>query len=249
MFTFSGPARTPPLDRGRRRGFIVTAGAIVLLSLALWLAACTRAEPLPVWGAVPAFALTDQQGQIVRDTDLAGKVWVAGFIYTKCTDICPGLTRRMAALQSELQRQGLLGGQVELVSITVDPERDTPEVLADYAAAFGADPANWRFLTGDPEAVRHLVVRGFLLGAEVVYPPAADQGEGDGHQHGSHADGETQAGGQGDVSGEAGAVPYEVMHSGRFALVDAQGQIRAYWRADEIEVATMVQEIKQVLKR
>ena len=89
--------------------------------------------------------------------DFRGKVVAVTFIFTLCTDTCPVLTPMMSFVQDRLGRD--FGEKIAFVSITVDPERDTPEVLKEYAQAFGANPAGWSFLTGTPEAIRDVTRR------------------------------------------------------------------------------------------
>jgi protein SCO1/2 len=113
---------------------------------------------LPTIGAAPDFALTGQDGAPVTLADLRGKVLAVAFIYTSCPDVCPLLTTKMAEVQDALGAD--FGRRVAFVSITVDPARDTPEMLKDYAAAHGADPRGWAFLTGAADDIR-AVARGF----------------------------------------------------------------------------------------
>lgn len=141
------------LPRARR-----TRGALGgLLAAALALLGC-GSRPLPVLGTVPAFSLTDRSGRAVTDADLRGQVWVADFIFTRCPDVCPALTQRMAGLQDTL------GGAepVGLVSISVDPGHDTSEVLERYATRMGARPG-WLFLTGPRDRVASLLRDGFRV--------------------------------------------------------------------------------------
>lgn len=134
--------------------------AWAVLALAA-LSACTRAPKLPDYGAVPAFTLTAQSGQpFVSATALRGHIWIADFIYTHCTGPCPMMTTRMRRIQQSLESRP----QVRLVSFTVDPERDTPAVLAAYAERFHADPARWYFLTGERTALQSLNRQAFKLG-------------------------------------------------------------------------------------
>src|SRR5712691_6935337 len=119
-------------------------------------------EPLPVFWPVPGFALTDQMGRPFGSGDLSGHAALLSFIYTNCPDTCPLLTANMAQVQNKLRAQGLLGSRVQLVSITVDPRRDTPDVLAEYAGRYHAAPDAWRFLSGEPEAI-YEVLWGFKL--------------------------------------------------------------------------------------
>ncbi len=130
--------------------------AILLLAFATAFSACAR--PLPVFGDVPDFSLTDQEGRTVTKKDLAGSVWVADFIYTGCATACPALTQRMAELKPVAR----------LVSFSVDPEVDTVERLKTYSERFGADPASWSFLTGPVEDVRKTISEGFKLSAQKV---------------------------------------------------------------------------------
>jgi protein SCO1/2 len=113
---------------------------------------------LAVIDRAPDFALTDQSGKPVRSADLRGKVLLVGFVFTTCNGSCPATTHRMGLVQRELQARGLLkGGRVRLVSITLDPKRDTPEVLRGYMRLYDADPASWSFLTGEPGRVAKVV--------------------------------------------------------------------------------------------
>jgi protein SCO1/2 len=115
----------------------------------------------PVLGAVPEFRLTDQTGHPFGTQDLRGKVWVANFIFTSCAGSCPLLSQKMA----EVARRGRqLGPDFRLVSLTVDPDRDTPPVLAEYAARYGANPRKWSFLTGPMATIQGAVVDGFKVG-------------------------------------------------------------------------------------
>ena len=132
----------------------------------LALAACGRegsteaqGAELEVLGVVPDFAFTDQTGAPVRAADLAGQVLVANFIFTRCPTVCPATSLKMQRIGERLA--GVDG--VRLVSFSVDPEHDTPEVLARFAARFKADPARWRFLTGPATDVRRAVEEGFLI--------------------------------------------------------------------------------------
>ncbi len=109
---------------------------------------------------VPDFALTNQKEQTVELPDLKGKIWIADFIFTHCPTICPIMTEEMAKLQSEFSAD-----PVYFVSFTVDPERDTPDVLMRYAVQYGADQERWYFLTGDKEQIYKLANKGFKLAA------------------------------------------------------------------------------------
>lgn len=129
-------------------------------SAALILAGCQRTPPLPVLGTVPAFTLTAQDGSVFNSTVLAGKVWVADFIFTNCTGPCPRMTSQMRKVQKAYEGNS----DLKFLSITVDPARDTPEQLAAYATNFHADHGQWTFLTGPVPVLHHLSRNVFMLG-------------------------------------------------------------------------------------
>ena len=114
-------------------------------------------EALPLMGPAPAFSLTTQDGARVSLHDLRGKVVALTFIYAKCADTCPLLTAKMAGLQTRLGTD--FGPRVFFASITVDPERDTPDVLKHYAHGHGADLRGWAFLTGAPAEIHEVAKR------------------------------------------------------------------------------------------
>lgn len=140
---------------------------VVLLSIpvASWLLARHHHHALTKYGHVPAFALTDQNNQPIGLADLDGKVWVADFIFTSCSEACPRLTERMAGLQRYLVNRGE-DGRTRLVSISVDPERDTPARLRAFAKGYQADPRVWHFLTGPYKEIQDAVVHGFKQAME-----------------------------------------------------------------------------------
>ena len=127
---------------------------LVLVSLGT---GCNSETNLPNYYALPDFSLTDQTGKPVTLHDLAGKVWVADFIFTNCGSTCPLMTEKMRKLQEALPQN------IHLVSFTVDPTRDTPRVLAAYAEEHSADRNRWLFLTGDKEALYNICMKGFKL--------------------------------------------------------------------------------------
>src|SRR5580704_12206380 len=114
-------------------------------------------QSLPTIAPAPKFMLTSQDGAQVALTDLRGKVVAVTFIYTLCTNTCPVLTPTMSFIQDQLGAD--FGTKIAFISITVDPERDTPEVLKEYAQAFGANLAGWAFLTGTRDAIRDVTRR------------------------------------------------------------------------------------------
>jgi protein SCO1/2 len=125
-------------------------------------------EGLKDFGRVPEFTLTERSGKRLGLSDLQGKAWVVDFIYTRCKDTCPLQSAQMAKLQADLGNN-----DVKLVSISVDPEWDSPKVLSQYANRFKADPERWLFLTGDKNSIYRLAQEGFRLSAV----PASDGAE------------------------------------------------------------------------
>jgi protein SCO1/2 len=146
--------------------FTKTAAFALPLVLVLGVAIAARSlrpsPPLPVFGDVPAFHLVDQRGEPYGTVAMLGHVTVVDFVFTRCTSSCPRLTARMAELQGRLASAR---SDVHLVSFSVDPENDTPAVLARYAGAAHADPARWTFVTGPVDDVSAAVVRGFKVSA------------------------------------------------------------------------------------
>ena len=119
----------------------------------------------PILLPLPAFELTDQTGAPFGSEQLRGKVWVANFIFTRCVLTCPVQTSVMAKLQERL-RANRRWDDIALVSFSVDPEYDTPGVLAEFGSTYGADFGHWRFLTGERERIWDLSRNGFKLPVE-----------------------------------------------------------------------------------
>lgn len=148
---------------------LVIVGLGIVLGTALWL----RLGPHPqfgfggsdtdnhlkLYGSVPNFSLTERSGDEIGLAKLRGKIWIADFIYTSCTDTCPLQTAAMAKLQVEFAGKP----EIQLVSFTVDPERDTPKVLSLYADKHQADAKRWYFVTGQRDRIIRLIQDGFHL--------------------------------------------------------------------------------------
>lgn len=133
------------------------AGPVLLVSLLG--AGCSSKPPLPSYGVVSDFTLTDQNGAAFSSAALDKRVWVADFIFTNCPGPCPRMSSQMHQVQSALASEP----GVRFVSFTVDPAHDTPPVLAAYAKHFEADPAKWFFLTGAVASLNHLSYDVFRL--------------------------------------------------------------------------------------
>jgi protein SCO1/2 len=152
---------------------MVRAGRVALwvgtLAAGAGLVFATRAlrpkPPLPVYGRVPDLHLIDERGRPFTAGSMLGHASVVDFIFTHCTASCPRLTARMAELQARL---AAAGSGTRLVSISVDPENDTPPVLARYAGDAHADLERWSFVTGPADDVEKVVVAGFKVAASRV---------------------------------------------------------------------------------
>lgn len=171
----------PRVARGSRsRTWALSLLAVLAagLTVAAFARALVRHEAPPVMGRLPPFALVEAGGRRVTDADLRGRPWVANFIFTRCAGACPAMTTRLATLRADAP------ADVRLVSITVDPAHDTPEVLGRYARRAGAGP-DWLFLTGSRDDLYRLAIDGFKLGVQEV--ALEDQSGGDGpFVHSSH---------------------------------------------------------------
>ena len=145
--------------------------ALLLCAVPAWGHVSKGNARLPTVGAAPEFALTNQAGERMALKDLRGKVLAVTFIYATCKDTCPVLTAKMAMIQRKMGAD--FGPRVRFVSITVEPEVDTPAVLKSYAKAHGADLAGWSFLTGSGAEIKD-VVRRYGAYAKRVKPGDVD---------------------------------------------------------------------------
>lgn len=154
----------------------------------------TGEAPAPVLGKVPAsFSLVDQGGKPFSRSRFLGHPTVVNFIFTRCQAICPTLVSDTKLLLRELP------DRVRIVTFTVDPANDTPQVLSDYAERVGADSQRWTFVTGDLGDLRRVVVRGFKVA--MGEPPEEADGEGS----------------------------LDILHSRHFIWVDGKARIRGYF--------------------
>jgi len=147
------PIAHPSIQPWLWTGFLALVMALPIVRSAL----PTPLPPPPILGTVPDFRLVDQTGAPFGPERLAGRVWVADFVFTRCPDVCPRMTERLAGVQRAL------GDRADVVSVSVDPTYDTPERLAAFARAHGAVSPRWHFLTGDSEQVQQAVLRGFKI--------------------------------------------------------------------------------------
>ena len=144
----------------RKTRFIIYGVVAVLLLITYLTKESNSNSELPVIGTIPEFYFTDSRDKRISRADLDGKVWVADFIFTTCTMACPVLTGNMNLVHKEFQNND----DVRIVSISVYPEYDTPEVLKKYASQYDANTNRWHFLTGPEENVQNVIKNGFKMG-------------------------------------------------------------------------------------
>jgi protein SCO1/2 len=174
---------------------------VVILCLAFVLSRLKPADAapqLPVISQVADFALTNQDGRVITLADLRGKVWVADIIFTSCAGPCPGMMRRMESLQGALPKDSA----ARLVTLTTDPETDTPEVFKRYGARFNVDPARWQLLTGTKLQIAALAIDSLKLTAVEKKPEERTDAD--------------------DL----------FIHSTIFVMVDKQGRLRGAFETD-----------------
>jgi protein SCO1/2 len=163
-------------------------------------------QELPVLASLPPFTLVDESGKPFGREEMLGRVWVADFVFTSCADACPRLQNKMRRIQERLLPNEQ-GGNIALLSVSVDPERDTPEKLRAYAQAYGARPGMWRYLTGPQAEIERTVVKGFHI-AMAKLPAAGPD---------SHME------------------AFDIMHGEKLVLVDRLGRIRGFYDADDAD--------------
>jgi len=154
----SSTADSASLLGPRAQPWLWTAFLALVMALPLARGALATSSPaLPVLGTVPAFRLIDEHGGAFGPERLAGRVWLANFIFTRCPSICPEMTDRLVRIQKQL------GDEVDLVSVSVDPAYDTPERMRAFAEHHHALSPRWHFLTGESRHVQDAVLRGFRV--------------------------------------------------------------------------------------
>ncbi len=165
-----------PVDRSTSLGAIIWKTVLLGLPLVVatvfffvWRGQVNQLANRPIrsYGTVPNFQLTNQNNQPFGSRQLSGKIWIADFIFTSCPGPCPMVSSRMGELQRPLEKT-----DVHLVSFSVDPEKDTPDVLRGYAEKLKAQPARWDFLTGSKSTIYDLSKNGFKLAVSDGSPEA-----------------------------------------------------------------------------
>lgn len=214
------PPAPPPRSPSFYRWLMLVLGTLIVL-VVLYRSTEDATPPgsppdeLRKFSVVPPFSLTERSGREITNRDLDGKIWVADFVYTTCPGPCPLVTANMALLQKAVANDP----HVQLVTFTVDPQTDTPAVLAKYADKYGADPNRWWFLTGPQKPLYSLIQDGFL---QAVKDNRAEQPE----------------------PGQ-----FTVTHSTYFALVDADGNVRGFYNGvGPTDNAGLLHDIKRLEK-
>jgi protein SCO1 len=149
-------------------GIILLLGLLCLAAL-LSLAELKNQRPLPVYGRIADFTLTNQDGRVTTLADLTNHVWVADIIFTRCAGPCPRMTAQMKSVQDHLPENA----NVKLVTLTTDPDYDSPELLKRYGEHYGADFDRWMFLTGTKGEIAGLAANSLKLGSTPI--ASADQ--------------------------------------------------------------------------
>jgi protein SCO1/2 len=185
-------------------GWVVFAALVLAVPMSVLILRPAFRKELPMLADLPQFSLIAEDGSPFTRDDLLGRVWVADFVFTSCADACPLLQQKMKKLQDRLipLQQG---GNISLLSISVDPERDTPAKLRDYAQVYGQRKGQWRYLTGQQREVEKTVVQGFHTAMAKIPTGNADP----------HLE------------------AFDIMHGERLVLVDRMGRIRGFYEADD----------------
>lgn len=186
--------------------------------------------PPPIYGELPEFRLTDTAGKPFSRKNLMGRVWVADLIYTRCEDTCPAQSAEMARLLGEMKGEAAFS----LLSITVDPRHDTPEVLSRYAAKFGVPPGRWTLLTGPEREIAQIARKGFRL----AYASKISRLGGPVRRLMEAAGGllsPRAAHAHHPKEGAKNKLSELLSHSSRFVLLDRRARIRGYYLIDDPE--------------
>lgn len=199
---------------------VVLTLAAVMFVTQLKRAVTSSGADIPDYGSVVNFTLTNQHGEVVSLSDLKGKVWIADIIFTRCPGPCARMTRQMKELQDSLPATG----DLKLVSLTTDPDFDTPPVLRQYAERFGADTNRWMFLTGSKAQLGRAAIDGLKLAAVEKKPEERESAD--------------------DL----------FIHSTIFVVVDRQGKLRGIfetggegvdWNKSKLELLGLVKTLER----
>lgn len=168
----------------------------------------TLPPPLPVHSQVPEFSLTNEFNKPFGSKELLGKYYIANFMFTSCPSTCPALMEKMDIIQKRIKG---VGAKAAIVTFTVDPVTDTPEVLFKYARKRHSNPFIWNFLTGPKAELQKIVIDGFKvpMGNKEAVTKKLE---------------------------EKTITMMDIVHSEKVVLVDDKGQIRGYYSTDKVEL-------------
>lgn len=168
----------------------------------------TLPPPLPVYFQVPEFTLTNEFNKPFGSKDLKGKFYIANFMFTSCPSTCPALMDKMDLIQKRIRG---VGTKAAIVTFSVDPTNDTPEVLFKYARKRNTNPFIWNFLTGSKADLQKLIIDGFKvpMGNKEAVTKKLDNKT---------------------------ITLMDIVHSEKVVLVDDKGQIRGYYSTDKVEL-------------
>ena len=155
-----------------RRPLAATLWIALLLATPIVYSVRHRPPPLPVYGRLPPWRLTDQAARPFGSDQLRGHAYVANFMFTSCPTVCKVLSRHLARVQ---QRTARLGDRLQMVSISVDPVIDTPARLTEYGHRYGFDPQRWHFVTGEAPALQAIAADGFRVALGQIPTPGQDR--------------------------------------------------------------------------
>lgn len=186
----------------------------IVLTLIFFLA-CNSG--LPIKGELPDLPLKDQEGRAFTFSQLRGKVVVVSYIYTHCPDICHMTSARINVFKDKLKKSNLQD-KVYFVSITLDPKRDTPDVLRHHAKMMNLDLTNWVFVTGDENAINSVIK---VAGMEAINGPIQYT--------------------------EKGEPSYSITHRDRISLADNKGRIRKHYKGSTFDMEELLKDIEKLL--
>lgn len=187
----------------------------LIVLMCLFSLSCNSA--LPIKGEFPNLPLKDQEGRQFTFSQLRGKVLIVSYIYTHCPDVCQMISARMNAFKSKLKHSNLQD-KVYFVSISIDPQRDTPEVLRHHAKMMNLDLTNWVFVTGDEDAINSTIK---VSGMESINGPIQYS--------------------------ENGEPSYSITHRDRISLVDKKGRIRKHHKGSTFDMGELLGDIEKLL--
>lgn len=212
-----------PIERLVRHWAFWVAFMALAFGYPIWRSLDRELPPeLPKFYQVPAFSLLNDFNKPFGSNELKGKVYIANFMFTSCPTTCPALMEKMQKVQKRIRG---VGNKAALVTITVDPETDTPNVLHKFARGLHANPFVWSFLTGNEKDIKSLLVDGFKVPM------------GDGKQPM-----------QGMVEGEEVTL-FDIVHSEKLVLVDQDGWVRGYYGTDKMSLDRLMVDMGLTMNR